>query len=1159
VAPTFHLRFLGAVQIVQDDQPVRGFESRKALALLGYLAAQSRPIPREQLVDLFWGDKPESRGRANLSWVLNRIATLLPGCLQANRHDVQFQRASSHWLDIDAFAQLETRRNPDSLTSAVALYRGEFLEGLSLDGCAEFELWLVGERERWRQRTVQALETLSTHHSQRGEWEEGLHFARRLLALEPWREETHRQVMRLLARSGQRSAALAQYESCRRVLADELGIEPLPETRALYERIQTATQARKPNLPTQPTRFVGREEDLAQIASMLNNPECRLLTILGPGGVGKTRLALQATADQTQAFLEGVFFVPLAPLSRVEHLASAIAEAVGFSFSGQDAPKRQILNYLRGKEMLLILDNFEHLLEGAEFVAEILRQAPEITLLITSREPLNLRWEWRFEIEGLHYPAEDETPDLQDVAGYSAIQLFEQIARRARPRFQLATQNQSVVTRICRLVEGLPLGIELAAAWVGQQTCAQIAEEIESNLGFLATSMRDVPDRHRSLWATFEHSWCLLNSQEQHAFAMLSVFRGGFQPEVASEVIGGSPNILQSLAAKSLLRCLPSGRCEMHELLRQYAAGKLSTQPEVETGARNLHCIHYTTFLKAQESNLRGKRAAEALAAIKQEIANVRTAWRWAVQEARTGEIEQGLSGLSNFYLLAGPFQEAEQLFELAADRLRAIAKTDKPKRNEQVLLGKLLVAQAQFQNGQGKHGQAAVLAQAAIDLARRHQSPSLEAEGYLEQGKALWRQQKCDAARNLLERAIALARSTSQPHIEARGLCTLGNTCSSLGNNAEARVHLQQALHICRQVGDQRLEGRIVGTLGNIAYEQGDYAEAQTYYEQVLRVSREIGNRLGESLALGNLAIAIVRQGNYAPVSTYFGQALHISREIGDLGTQSGHLTNFGNALFEQGDYDKAASCLDQALLISRETGRRDIEALVLNSLALNSIYQGDYSQAEVYCNQTLRLGRESGDLRGESMALSSMSLLSYRRSDAEAAHEYGQQAMQVMRKTDGHRRQGHILVRLGFALENLGRLTEASERYRTALELRRKANQRHLAMEPLAGLARLFLRQGDLADAKTQVEEILDYLEADTPKGVDEPFLIYLTCYRVLQAAQDSRAREILTTAHHLLQERAAKIANEEMRHSFLENVAVHREIIAAFESQSGEPAQA
>jgi predicted ATPase/DNA-binding SARP family transcriptional activator/Tfp pilus assembly protein PilF len=1159
VEPTFRLRFLGAVQITQDDQPVRGFESRKALALLGYLAMQNRPIPREQLVDLFWGDKSESRGRANLSWVLNKIASLLPDCIQADRHDVQFQRAPAHWLDIDAFAQLETQRGPDSLAAAVALYQGEFLEGLSLDGCAEFELWLVGERERWCQRVVQALEALVTHHGQRGEWEEALRFARRLLALEPWREETHRQVMRLLARSGQRSAALAQYESCRRTLAEELGIEPLPETTALYERIQTATRARKPDLPLQPTRFVGREEDLAHIASMLNNPECRLLTILGPGGVGKTRLALQAAADQTEAFLEGVFFIPLAPLSRAEHLTSAIAEAVGFSFAGQGTPKQQLLNHLRGKEMLLILDNFEHLIEEAGFVAEVLRQAPEIALLVTSREPLNLRWEWRFEIKGLHYPAEDETPALQDVAWYSAIQLFEHIARRARPRFQLATHNQPAVIRVCHLIEGLPLGIELAAAWVGEQTCAQIAEEIEGNLDFLATSMCDMPERHRSLRATFEHSWRLLSPQEQHAFAMLSVFRGGFQPEAAGEVIGDSPDVLQSLAAKSLLRCLPSGRCEMHELLRQYAAEKLSTQPEAETRAHNLHCTHYTTFLKEHKSDLNGKLVSEALAAIKPEIANVRAAWRWAVQEARTGEIEQGLSGLSHFYLLAGPFQEAEKLFELAANRLRAIVETDKPQRNEQVLLGKLVVTQAQFQNGQGKHGQASALAQAAIDLAHRCQTPSLEAEGHLEQGEALWRQKKCDAARTSLERAIALARSTSQPQVEARGLCTLGNTCSSLGNNAEARVHLQQALHICRQVGDQRLEGKIVGTLGNIAYEQGDYAEAQTYYEQVLRVSREIGNRLGESLALGNLAIAIVRQGNYAPVSTYFEQALHISREIGDLGTQSGHLTNFGNVLFEQGDYVEAASCLDQALLISRETGRRDIEALVLNSLALNAIYQGEYTPAEAYCKQTLHLSRESGDLRGESMALSSLSLLSYRRGDAQAAYKHGQQAIQVMQKTDGHRRQAHILVRLGFALESLGRLAEAGERYRTALELRRQANQRHLAMEPLAGLVRLSLELGDLADAKTQVEEILDYLETDTPKGVDEPFLIYLTCYRVLRAAQDARAREILTTARHLLQEQAAKISDEEMRRSFLENVAAHREITAAFESQGSKPAQA
>ena len=254
--PTFRLRLLGTVQVEQDGQPVRGFGSRKALALLGYLAVHDHPIPREHLVDLLREHQAEARGRANLSWVLHRVSALLPGCLEADRHTLQFRRATPYWLDTHAFEEQAAQREPAALAAAAALYRGEFLEGLYLRGCAEFEIWLVGERERWRQRVAEAFGDLVTHHSQGGEYRRSLHFARRLLALEPWREETHRQVMRLLADSGQRTAALAQYETCRRVLAAELGVEPSVQTTRLYHHIRDGdlTPSPPPGIRPSPNR-----------------------------------------------------------------------------------------------------------------------------------------------------------------------------------------------------------------------------------------------------------------------------------------------------------------------------------------------------------------------------------------------------------------------------------------------------------------------------------------------------------------------------------------------------------------------------------------------------------------------------------------------------------------------------------------------------------------------------------------------------------------------------------------------------------------------------------------------------------------------------------------------------------------------------------------
>ena len=1255
---------------------MRGFESRKALALLGYLAVQGQPVSRQCIVDLLWGDKSEARGRANLSWVLNRISTLLPDCLQADRHSVQFQRTAPsagsgqapsagsprlrsgqagqapYWLDIEAFEELEAQGDAASLAAAVELYRGELLEGLYLHGCAEFEIWLVGERERWRQRVARVLEALVTHHSQRGERQQSLRFAQRLLALEPWREETHRQVMRLLAYSDQRGAALAQYETCRRVLAEELGVEPAAETTTLYERIQAATPHRH-NLPAQPTPFVGREEELAEIVRLLDNPDCRLLTVLGPGGIGKTRLALQVAVSRTEAFLEGVYFVPLAGVGSADFVPSAIADALQFSFSGPQDPRVQLLNYLHGKEVLLILDSFEHLLrcpeparpelvlsrvegrsrrvegEGTKLLVEILQKAPEVKLFVTSRERLNLRWERCFEIGGLEYPA-SETTEGKELEDYSAVQLFQQTAHQVHQRFSLSARDRSAVARICQLVEGMPLGIELAAAWVRTHTCGEIAGEIERNLGFLAMSRRDAPERHRSARATFEHSWRLLTPSEQRAFMKLSVFRRGFSREAASAVAGASPTILESLMDKSLLRFSPSGRYEMHELLRQYAAEKLVTEPEAQTALRDQHCAYYTGFLQRRETDLIGARVAEALAAIGAEIANVRTAWQWAATQAKIEKIERSLNGLARFYLLAGPFQEGEMLIGMAVEQVRAsLDKADKPKRDTQIILSRLRAEQARILNGRGMYGQAITAARAAIDLASLAGETRLavhpKATGYLQWGEALWRQGDFEAARTQLEQALGLARAASTLRVrlgahegsvealrsvEVESLRSLGNVSVHQGDYPKGRAYYEQSLGISREIGDRRGEADALNNLAIASWDQGDYAEARAYCEQSLRAYREIGDRRGRSRALNNLGDVCIFQGNYAEARAYYEQALRVKREIGDQGGEGVALLNLGEVCIVQGNYAEARAYLEQSLRIFREIGDRRKEAFVLDSLGVVFTDQGDCAEARTYCEQALQTCRQTGDRRSESrvllnlgyvfhqqgdyararahyeqslgisreiglgrgkaMALSNLSLLSHHLGDDEAAREFGQQALLIAQEIGDRHVQGRALTRLGHALAGLGHLGQAAEVYQQAMNLRRELCEHNRAMESLAGLARVSLAQGNLPQAQAQVEEILNYLETNTPstgpsarlrraqsgrsgqgsghglEGTDEPFRVYLTCYHVLRANQDLRAQEILVTAHRLLQEQAAKISDEEMRRSFLENVAAHREIV-------------
>jgi predicted ATPase/transcriptional regulator with XRE-family HTH domain len=325
---------------------------------------------------------------------------------------------------------------------------------------------------------------------------------------------------------------------------------------------------RSTNLPAPPTPLIGRETELAQIAARLDQRDCRLLTLVGPGGVGKTRLALQAAIELSASFPDGVCFVPLAALNSAELLVPAIAGALGFTFHGRADPKAQLLTYLREKDLLLVLDNFEQLLAGADVLSDLIQVAPGVVLLATSREPLHLRVEWLLDIPGLLVPAR---ADDSGVEQSSAVRLFVQTANRMQADFTLSPATIPSVVRICQFVAGMPLAIELAAAWVRSRSCSEIARELEQSLESLATTMHDVPARHRSMRAVFDHSWRLLSDAEQGVLRRLSVFRGGMQADAAARVAGATPLLLAALVDKSLLRHNGAGRYQLHELVQRYA------------------------------------------------------------------------------------------------------------------------------------------------------------------------------------------------------------------------------------------------------------------------------------------------------------------------------------------------------------------------------------------------------------------------------------------------------------------------------------------------------------------------------------------------------------------------------------------------------------
>ncbi|MCB0195484.1 MAG: helix-turn-helix domain-containing protein, partial [Anaerolineae bacterium] len=429
--------------------------------------------------------------------------------------------------------------------------------------------------------------------------------------------------------------------NCLEITPDELPtFLKVARTDLRVERLETIAEPPLSSLPVEPspssaptiplptTPLLGREHELREINQSLHAPACRLLTLLGPGGVGKTRLALEIALQNHAQFADGAHFVSLASVDAVDFIVPTLAESLGLTFFGAVDPQTQLLNYLRERELLFVIDNVEHLLTGIELLTVMLQHAPRLKLLVTSRERLNLQGEWTFDVQGLLVPpfAQVDVPE-----SYGSVALFMHSARRALADFGSTTTDWPSIIRICQLLVGMPLGIELAATWVRLLSCEEIVREIERSFDFLSATARDIPARHRSLRAVFDHSWQLLSPEEQSLLRQLSVFRGGFQRPAAEQVAGATLPLLSALVDKSLVRRIGPGQFDLHELVRQYAADMLAAAPDQQTATQDRHADFYLNLIKIREPALKSDRQKEIIAELSANIDNIRTAWNWAV------------------------------------------------------------------------------------------------------------------------------------------------------------------------------------------------------------------------------------------------------------------------------------------------------------------------------------------------------------------------------------------------------------------------------------------------------------------------------------------------------------------------------------------------
>lgn len=948
---------------------------RRVRALLYRMAIQLRPIPREQLCFLLWPDSPEASARRGLSHLLTHLRRALPTAdLLITSGDAIGLNPEHTWSDAAAFEQLCAVQASDeriaALEQAVDLYRGPLLAGSSLPDNPEFESWVTLERHRAERLYLNALETLIEQHIAGGDYSSAIAYAERYLATDELAEAMYRRLILLYALMGDRNAALRQFERCLLILERELNVSPLPETRAAYQAVlegraidprQLMTEGRGPkteeqtplssvlrprsNLPAQLTSFIGREREIVEVKRLLT--ATRLLTLTGAGGSGKTRLALEAAKDLVGTYADGVWWVELASLSD----PALVPEAVAMALDVREQPGRAIIetlkDTLRSRNLVLLLDNCEHLVAAAARLAyTLLRACPQLRILTTSREALGIDGETTWRVPTLSLPewmadSERQTADgdpssaVRRLLSSEAVRLFIERAQAAWPEFMLTEQNVATVAQICRRLDGMPLAIELAAARMKALTVEQIAARLDDAFRLLTGGSRIALPRHQTLRAAMDWSYELLSEQEQALLRRLAVFAGGWTLEAAETVCafgdgGRKPwssvprpevlDLLSHLVDKSLVVMYvqgAEGRYRLLETVRQYAWEKLLESGEAGILQRR-HAQFFLALAEEAEPELRGARQMLWLDRLEVEHDNLRAVLAWS-QAHKDVESGQRLAGaLWRFWAVRGHWSEGRRWLEglPSAD--------DEGQRTEDSLVPSSVPAPRSFR------AKALFVAGVLAWL----QSDYAAARSWHEESLARWREVIGAAG------PFGGSQATSAAEVSARRglaytLTYLGLAQMRQGDYASAGSLCEESLALFRALGDKWGLATTLNYLGGMALNQGDHAAARSRLEEALALGRELGDRTLVAVSLNSLGELARDQGDDARAAARYEESLALRRELGDKGDIASPLHNLGYVALRQGDQTRAAALFRESLILTREAANDEGIALCLMGLA--------------------------------------------------------------------------------------------------------------------------------------------------------------------------------------------------------------------------------
>jgi predicted ATPase/DNA-binding SARP family transcriptional activator len=973
-----HINLLGPPEVTWAAQPV-SITRRQPRAVLYRLAADVRPVPRTQLCYLFWPDVADAIARRNLSRLLVLLRRELPqpAALLADEGVVTLDRGQVQ-CDTTTYIQLVATHPPArrlALEQAAALVRGPFLDGFALPDCPPFEDWIAEERSIWERRTLDTLALLIEAHTVARDYAAAIGVARRYLQIDAFAEEIHRRLIGLLAAIGERGAAVQQFERCAAILERELGVSPMPETLAAFEAARgsdavgvkrnggnaavlsaasaerVAVAAPATSIPAPATALIGRVAEVAELTALLRRGDLRLLTVSGPGGVGKTRLAIETAQRVAADFADGAVFVALAPLRDAALVVPAIMSALGLPDRSDRLPLAQLCEALRDRELLLLLDNFEHVAAAAGDVAALLAAAPRLHVLVTSRALLRISGEHRFSVPPLSLADPVRLPTLDALAQVESVALFLARARARLPAFQLSAANAHDIATICARLDGLPLAIELAAARAAVLSPKMLLARLDRRLGLLTDGSRDLPERQRTLRATIDWSYRLLDLSEQVLFERLAVFAGGWNLEAAEAVCAavGSLTIgildgLQSLIDQHLVQrtgdVAGEPRFAMLETIREYALERLSARGEAPL-TQQAHAAYVLALAESAAVAIHGPEQVAWFDRLDEEQANGRVALAWLLESGDLAGALRLAAALHWFWHVRGHFAEGRGWLEQAL----AAGKADHG------AVAPVLVARAQH-----------AASELAID-----QGDFVAALDHAQHSIAIWRVLETETAHE--QEARRMLPMTLSRLIAAYSLAGDRSGVAAAAPETIARIqalgdpwlHAYQLFH--RGHGTLRMQGEIQNA-------QRDLLEAQ-------RIYRTFGDHWHLAMVAADLALLAVMTGDPETAREQYRETISEARRLRDRSLEADALFGLGEVARLSGDDAEAAHQYEASLRIFRDLDRRLDLLHVIHCTGYLALHAGEIAQARTRFAESLRGFQAAGQPRGQADALAGLAAI--------------------------------------------------------------------------------------------------------------------------------------------------------------------------------------